>query len=160
MKSEERAALLDSLIFFDLHINNRTLAKVLEQLDDITPTLSTLKADHLLSHLITASYFVTCTRMSYRGSDSPNIVHPQPQGGRKKKHRETIELRTTKGSGPCHGCGPARLIFQCQHLHDQMVQNLRDSVVSFQVSLMSVTQPHSTVYSRVVGYHLQLCGRR
>jgi hypothetical protein len=84
MKSEERAALLDSLIFCDLHSNNRTLAEVLEQLADITPTLSTLKADHL-SHLITASYFVTCTRMSYRGSDSPNIVHPQPQGGRKKK---------------------------------------------------------------------------
>jgi hypothetical protein len=55
MKSEERAALLGSLIFFDLHSNNPTLAKVLEQLDDITPTLSTLKADHLLSHLITAS---------------------------------------------------------------------------------------------------------
>jgi hypothetical protein len=84
MKSEERAALLGSLIFFDLHSNNRTLAEVLEQLDDITPTLSTLKADHLLSHLITASYFVTWTRMSYRGSDSPNIVHPQPQGGREK----------------------------------------------------------------------------
>jgi hypothetical protein len=65
------------------------LAEVLEQLDDITPTLSKLKADHLLSHLITAGYFVTCTRMSYRGSDSPNIVHPQPQGGRKKEHRET-----------------------------------------------------------------------
>jgi hypothetical protein len=53
--------LLDSLIFFDLHSNNHTLAEVLEQLNDITPTLSKLKADHLLSHLITASYFVTCT---------------------------------------------------------------------------------------------------
>jgi hypothetical protein len=42
MKSEERAALLDLLIFFDLHSNNHTLAKVLEQLDDITSTLSTL----------------------------------------------------------------------------------------------------------------------
>jgi hypothetical protein len=61
------------------------LAKVLEQLDDITLTLLKLKADHLLSHLVTASYFVTCTRMSYHGSDSPNIVHPQPQQARKKE---------------------------------------------------------------------------
>jgi hypothetical protein len=85
MKSEEHATLLDSLIFFDLHSNHPTLAKVLEQLDDIMPTLSTLKADHLLSNLITASYFVTYTQMSYRSSDSANIVHLQPQGGRKQK---------------------------------------------------------------------------
>lgn len=49
MESEERAALLDSLIpDIDLS-DNRALAEVLEQLD-ITLTLSKLKADHLLSH--------------------------------------------------------------------------------------------------------------
>jgi hypothetical protein len=47
----------------------------------------TISIDGCQTHL--HSYFVTCTRMSYRGSDSPNIVHPQPQGGREKKHRET-----------------------------------------------------------------------
>jgi hypothetical protein len=104
MKSEERAALLDSLIFFDLHSNNRTLAKVLEQLDDITLTLSTLKADHLLSHLITASYFVTCTRMSYCGSDSPNIVHLQPAPRRKEK--KSIERRLNLEQ-PKQVAGPA-----------------------------------------------------
>ncbi|KAG1780813.1 carboxyl transferase domain-containing protein [Suillus placidus] len=49
MESEERAALLDSLIPDNDLSNNRALAEVLEQLD-ITPTLSKLKADHLLSH--------------------------------------------------------------------------------------------------------------
>ncbi|KAG1786029.1 acetyl-CoA carboxylase [Suillus plorans] len=49
MESEERAALLDSLIPDPDLSNNRALAEVLEQLD-ITPTLSKLKADHLLSH--------------------------------------------------------------------------------------------------------------
>jgi acetyl-CoA carboxylase/biotin carboxylase 1 len=49
MESEERAALLDSLIPDNDLSNNRSLAEVLEQLD-ITPTLSRLKADHLLSH--------------------------------------------------------------------------------------------------------------
>ncbi|KAG1864845.1 acetyl-CoA carboxylase [Suillus subluteus] len=49
MESEERAALLDSLIPDSDLPNNRALAEVLEQLD-ITPTLSKLKADHLLSH--------------------------------------------------------------------------------------------------------------
>lgn len=47
--SEERTALLDSLIPDSGLSNNRALAEVLEQLD-ITPTLSKLKADHLLSH--------------------------------------------------------------------------------------------------------------
>jgi acetyl-CoA carboxylase/biotin carboxylase 1 len=49
MESEERAALLDSLIPDNDLSNNRSLAEVLEQLD-ITSTLSKLKADHLLSH--------------------------------------------------------------------------------------------------------------
>lgn len=47
--SEERTALLDSLIPDSGLSNNRALAEVLEQLD-ITPTLSKLKADHLFSH--------------------------------------------------------------------------------------------------------------
>lgn len=47
--SEERTALLDSLIPDSGLSNNRALAEVLEQLD-ITLTLSKLKADHLFSH--------------------------------------------------------------------------------------------------------------
>jgi len=103
MLNEEAPGLFDSLIPDSDLDNNRTLAEVLEQLDDVTPTLSTLKADHLLSHLITTSYFVTCTRMSYRGSDSLNIVHPQPQGGRKKK---SIERRSNLEQ-PKQVAGPA-----------------------------------------------------
>jgi hypothetical protein len=72
------------------------LAEVLEQLDNIMLTLSTLKADHLLSHLITASYFVTCTQMLYHGSDSPNIVHLQPQGGRGKSIERRWNLEQPK----------------------------------------------------------------
>ncbi|KAG2157567.1 acetyl-CoA carboxylase [Suillus clintonianus] len=49
MESEERAVLLDSLIPASDLSDNRTLAEVLEQLD-ISPALSKLKADHLLSH--------------------------------------------------------------------------------------------------------------
>ncbi|KAG1776910.1 ClpP/crotonase-like domain-containing protein [Suillus placidus] len=49
MESEERTALLDSLIPDSGLSNNCALAEVPEQLD-ITPTLSKLKADHLLSH--------------------------------------------------------------------------------------------------------------
>jgi hypothetical protein len=67
-----------------IYSQRHLLVEVLEQLDDIMPTLSTIKADHLLSHLITASHFVTCTQMSHRGSDSPNIVHLQPQWARKQ----------------------------------------------------------------------------
>ncbi|KAG0694582.1 acetyl-CoA carboxylase [Suillus ampliporus] len=49
IEPEERAALLDSLIPATDLSDNRALAEVLEQLD-ITPTLTKLKADHLLNH--------------------------------------------------------------------------------------------------------------
>jgi hypothetical protein len=113
--------LLDSLIpDSDLH-NNRTLVEVLEQLDDIMPTLSTIKADHLLSHLITASHFVTCTQMSHCGSDSPNIVHPQPQSARKKIADRRLNLEQLKqAAGPAMDVALCDLYFSGWHFSSNL----------------------------------------
>jgi len=95
---------------------------------------------------------VYCTRMSYRGSDSPNIVHPQPQGGREKKHIETIELRTTKtGSGPCHGCGPARLMGFC----GSITQDLR--ILKFTRTQAAIICHHGSMEYSFLTVYLGAC---
>jgi len=110
MKSEECAALLDSLIFLTCIVTIILWPKSLS-----SSTTSCQPCQHLRLIIYLATWLLLVTLLLVLKCRTMVLIVPilcirSPKEEGKKKHRETIELRTTKGSGPCHGCGPARLI--------------------------------------------------
>jgi hypothetical protein len=121
MKSEEcnfaqrqqHAALLDSLIFFLTCIV--TIVLWPKSLSNSTTSRRPCWNLRLIIYL--ATWLLLVTLLLVLECHTMVLIVPilcihSPIEQGKKKHRETIELRTTKtGSGPCHGCGPAQLIY-------------------------------------------------